>query len=433
MEMVTSIFFFALNMYVAQTMYTSFQEKNHTGSEMGPEVIRDEKILSLLYHYATDSLQLTERVKGNDGLLVLQDSAQNHGDNTHGSELSKSRNGQWSADMEESTKDGSASASGIGQLDEVSSGSGENSGDNDLLSESEMDAELQRMTTVVYDCNSRTETVGDWRNEIRVSVGHSNSHTNDSMLRSSEKKSESEPKERPARFIFGEDNREFVTNSSSFPQCAIARVTTGCTAFFIGPYHALTAAHCVNNFRYGWRGRIRMWRERNCHDRGFHSTCSRVFAVMGHTHNKLYEYDYALVELDRSGDPAPCWFGIGYINPWDSPSSMNLEVLGYPADKRRYTGQPECSYEAMWLARCDVSYGLHQNLLQWCDALSGNSGSPVFSETNQNKVVYGIHAQSVGNYVISEDGRQELEHLWNQGPMITPLRYFQILRWMELS
>ena len=343
--------------------------------------------------------------------------------------------------------------SGDGDSESGSSGSGDVEGDSGSGGEEEdspspsveeilrewLLGELVRMTTVAYDCKSWSETVGDWRNETShvtewLISGKSESHTGDShSVVGSASGSGSEsfiPGEtlRDKRFIFGEDNREFVTQSENFPECAVARVSTGCTSFFIGPYHALTAAHCVNNFRYGWRGRVRLWRERNCHDRGYLSTCTRIFAVFGHTHLKLFEYDYALIETDK---PSPCWFGIGFENPWDHPSTRHLEVLGYPYDKRRYTGQPECTYEAMWQANCNVSYSMHQHLVQWCDALSGNSGSPVYSVTDSQQVVYGIHAQSVGQYVYSEDGGRELEYLWNQGPMITPLRYHQILRWMK--
>ena len=410
-----------------------------------------EEILSLLDEYATtDSVKLSERVKGDEKLLILQENRAASKSNTHGLRAEtfdeKSEEVSETDQLEETGYDLGTSSGGSGGSGGIIGGSssGEISGDNETevsaageldngVNETEqfrqwLHEELQRMTTVVYDCRDKSETIGDWRNET-VGKWLVEQYTQDSMH--NESGSAQSINERRERFIFGEDDREFVTDSQDFPQCAIARVSTGCTAFFIGPYHALTAGHCVNNFRSGWRGKIKMWRGRNCHDKGVTSVCSRVFSVVGHTHLNMYDYDYALVEMQ--GDPAPCWFGIGYINPWDYPSDRELEILGYPYDKRSYNnGQPECSYEAMWRAACNVSYEIRQNLLQWCDAVSGNSGSPVFSETDGNKVVYGLHAQSIGKYVYNEEDERELEYLWNQGPMITPLRYHQILRWMEL-
>ena len=455
------VVFFVLNLHIALSSYPP--RYHHIDAD-------PDTILSLLDKYTADSLELKEGVRGDERLLILQDSSL-HGQSAASPDRLTSQ-ATTTSQTPPSSGSGSFGASGSGSGDGSSvSGSGRStnslsgdgsagssasasgsgggstaSGSGDVMETSRevlfrqwLSDELLRMTTVVYDCKDGNETIGDWRDEA---VGEwlmewSSSHTQDSSTSASGTAGgsglEDKPKRREERFIFGEDEREFVTRSSDFPQCAIARMSTGCTAFFISPYHALTAGHCVNNFRYGWKRNIRLWRERNCRNKGIISTCSRVFSIFGHTHLKLYDYDYALIELERNGNPAPCWFGIGYVHPWDYPSSAGLEILGYPSDKRWYTGQPGCTYEAMWLSSCNVSYSHRQNLLQWCDAVSGNSGSPVFSDTARDKVVYGIHAQSIGHYVYDDEGNRELEELWNQGPMITPLRYHQILRWMEVA
>lgn len=412
-------------------------------------------IVALFRHLAEGSLAMRERVEGNEGILVLTDGIQSSGETS-----SAAGEGDGSGDANEGGSNGGASderemegqstsgegASAAGSGDEVSSserqsgsGSGESlvddasgsgdegSGVSDAEFQAWLDEELQRMTTVVYDCVERTETIGNWTEEIRISSAPPYLSTLDSLKAQEQIRSRAQ-NGRAARFIFGEDTREFVDDSRRFPECAIARLTTGCTAFFITPYHALTAAHCVNSFRYGWKhNRIHLWRERNCNNRGNRTTCSRVFSVLGHTHMKMYHYDYALIETDPDGEPAPCWLGIGYHHPWKNPSHFNLDTLGYPSDKRPYNNQPECSYEAMWLSSCNTSYSYEQYLVQWCDVISGNSGSPLFSEVDGNKIVYGIHAHSVGEFV-----NRTLVSLWNQGPRITPLRFYQILRWISM-
>ena len=58
---------------------------------------------------------------------------------------------------------------------------------------------------------------------------------------------------RSKRAIFDDDERLPVPNSnlnSGLPYCALAEVSNGCTAIFIGPNHALTAGRCVYDRTY---------------------------------------------------------------------------------------------------------------------------------------------------------------------------------------
>lgn len=396
------------------------KEGESAGSVPEATVRETADIVALLRHLSSGSLEMRERVEGDEGILVLTDSVRSSG-YSDGNETS----GPASGDTERESGSGSG---GFSADDASGSGEEDGSGVSEAEFQAWLDEELRRMTTVTYDCKERTETIGDWREETRVSTAPAYWSTLDSMQAQEQEGNRGGHGGRTARFIFGEDTREFVADSHEFPQCAIARLTTGCTAFFITPYHALTAAHCVYSWRYGWKhSRINLWRERNCNHRGNWTTCSRVFSVLGHTHMHMYHYDYALIEMDPEGERAPCWLGIGFHHPWENPSHFNLNTLGYPSDKRPYNSQPECSYEAMWLSNCNESYSYQQYLIQWCDVISGNSGSPLFSEVEGNKIVYGIHAQSVGEYV-----NRKLVGLWNQGPRITPLRFYQILRWIGM-
>ena len=45
------------------------------------------------------------------------------------------------------------------------------------------------------------------------------------------------------RQVIGYDDRR----PASYPTCAVRYLSTGCTAFLIGPHHAITASHCVYN------------------------------------------------------------------------------------------------------------------------------------------------------------------------------------------
>ena len=337
---------------------------------------------------------------------------------------SESASGSASARTSESAS-GSASAS----TSESASGSASGSGAIDPDHLAALEEELQRMTTVSYDYHNRTETKGDWRNEtwfVRVPPSQS---TLDSLL------TRQNGSNRTTRGIYEEDDREFVSDSHQFPGCAVVRVSTGCTAFFVSPHHALTAAHCVYS-QYGggyWRRRPTLWRGRNCNDSGVEINTRRVFSVRGHTELRMYHYDYALLETEPDSEASPCWFGIGYKTPWGNPNNFSLTTYGYPYDKRPYNNQPECSHAAMWQSQCNESYYYSTCIIHWCDVVGGNSGSPLVAKVDtahgKNTVIFGIHTHSV----YREDMYGTFTDLvWNQGPLITPLRYFQILRWMAL-
>ena len=341
---------------------------------------------------------------------------------------SASANAPGSGDESASTiASGSASANASASTSESASGSASSSGAIDPDRLSALEEELQLMTTVSYDYHNGIETKGDWRNETWfVHVPRSQS-TLDSLLTGQNGTN------RTKRGIYEADEREFVSDSRQFPGCAVARVSTGCTAFFVSPHHALTAAHCVySQYRSYWKGRPTLWRGRNCKHSGVEINTRRVFSVRGHTELHMYHYDYALLETEPDGEASPCWFGIGYKTPWGSPNNFTLTTYGYPYDKRPYNNQPECSHAAMWQSQCNESYYYDTCIVHWCDVVGGNSGSPLVAKVDtahgKNTAVFGIHAQSV----YSEVNGRITGLVWNQGPLITPLRYFQILRWMAL-
>ena len=73
---------------------------------------------------------------------------------------------------------------------------------------------------------------------------------------------------RSKRAIFDDDERLPIPNSnldSGLPYCALAEVSNGCTAIFIGPNQALTAGRCVyDRANRQFRSGLRLYRRRNC-------------------------------------------------------------------------------------------------------------------------------------------------------------------------
>ncbi len=214
------------------------------------------------------------------------------------------------------------------------------------------------------------------------------------------------------RHIIGDDERLRIApgDESKFPYCAVG-VLSECTAFFISPYHALTAAHCI--FLPGWQGPPNMWRARNCVNQGVKHTCSRVYVPRGWTDfgADFLHYDYALIVYST---PSPCWMSFGFIEKWPA---LGVSVVGYPEDKR--AGKvPNCMLDAM----C-YSYSGNSEANQWfikhqADALGGNSGSPIYaSDLNvqppSKQVVYGVLSRE--NTTIDRNiGVRITKHLWHQ-------------------
>jgi V8-like Glu-specific endopeptidase len=225
--------------------------------------------------------------------------------------------------------------------------------------------------------------------------------------------------ERVRRLIFDDDERLPVSDTSGNPYCAVGRIDYGCTAVFIGPYHAITAAHCVyDRSTRSWRNNLDMNRARTCNSRGQRMIWSRVRSVVGYITEGRPEYDYALIIYD-SRNPSPCWLSFGYSEPW---SNVGLDVIGYPLDK-----PDTCFYNRMWSSSCHYSETAHQglSLIYRCDTALGNDGSALYGESRGDargiRAVYGVNAYEDSNGV------------WNFGPRINEDRYDQITQWMVES
>ena len=229
--------------------------------------------------------------------------------------------------------------------------------------------------------------------------------------------------DREKRLVFGIDERLPVPSTSSFPYCAIGVLDNGCTAVFIGPYHALTSASCVYNTATNtWRGNYNIRRARNCRTYGVRMYATGVRAVVGFTQLHNSDYNFALI-ITRSTAPTSCYAGFGYITTW---LNRGFDLIGYPSDRTRVSG---CSYQSVYSSSCHFS-DLNPTGLQYryrCDT-QGTYGAPLFSETPDTsaaytgqRAVYGVNSNydSTGQY--------------NYGTRINRDRFLQIVGWMTQS
>ena len=287
-------------------------------------------------------------------------------------------------------------------------------GSGDIDEKMELDIDLGELA-VEYFWNG-TETEESFENLIDIYQRAQSKNMTDFLADSGE-----DNLQRARRTIIGSDERLPVDNSNRSPYCAVGYLDTGCTATFIGPYHALTAAHCVyNKDTDTWKRNLHLRRGRTCNTLGQRMYWRRVLTVKGFTNDHRVDHDYALI-IYKNTSRSPCWLSFGYWNSWPD---VGFDIFGYPEDKSSVTG---CRYNSMWFTSCHYSDTLDsgRRYKYRCDTLPGNSGSALYAEiqgdSSGGRRVYGVHTHGAGTTI------------WNYGNRIDKSRFCQIVQWMKDS
>lgn len=202
--------------------------------------------------------------------------------------------------------------------------------------------------------------------------------------------------------IIGSDDRERVNNSNLFPYSAIAyiRITfpngdvaLG-TAWMYGPNLAVTAGHCVYDANEGgWATNIEVYPGKDQSYEPFGSSeVVTESAANGWINNEDSDYDWAALQLDTNIGNSTGYFGAYSTD--SSLTGINVELAGYP-------GEYDAQMWTMWNSITDSStYKVRYTI----DTTAGQSGSPVFIDSNENYQVLAIHTDGVdGQY--NEDTR----------------------------
>ena len=200
------------------------------------------------------------------------------------------------------------------------------------------------------------------------------------------------------RSVFPPDDR-YASSSRRY----IGYLNSGCTAFFIGPYHALTAGHCVYDCSSRrWKNdstQLDLYVGRTCYNRGRRMCWTRTWTYTSQCSGvgDLFNigYDIAWIKLETS-DRSSCWHGLGWLS---ATPTISIELCGYPSDKGRR------SYNCLYCSRCSdcryrrelyttttqtgfwgwrrktvMQYRTNDEEWQYtCDTVSGQSGAPIIS------------------------------------------------------
>ena len=234
---------------------------------------------------------------------------------------------------------------------------------------------------------------------------------------------------RERRTIQGADDRLPVFNENAYPWCAVGYLESGCTATFIGPYHAITAAHCVfdsqtKTYKYN---QLNIFRGRHCRFAGQRMVWTSVYAPSGFTVHERWDFDFALITYSPLF-PSPCWLGFGYLSVW---GNTGFDIVGYPSDKSPGPMNPTCPFNAMWFTSCHYSRPNGLMVEHRCDVLPGNSGSALYGQIvgdpSGKKIVHGVLS---GNSDLL-NGRPLGD--WNVGPRLNKIRVMIIIDAMMRS
>ena len=184
------------------------------------------------------------------------------------------------------------------------------------------------------------------------------------------------------------DDRVQITDTLDFPFSAVGRLGVGCSGAMIGPFHFLTAGHCVTSGS-GFRplSQLRVTLGQDGEDRPFgvaEPTLVRTYDSWRLSGD--WEDDWALITLDRSVGEFAGNFGYRFYNGTNALAGKDVTILQYPGDK---------PFGTQWSAQGQVGYSTAGKVFYngTLDTAGGSSGSSVWEMTDADDVpmVLGVH------------------------------------------
>ena len=175
------------------------------------------------------------------------------------------------------------------------------------------------------------EKIGDKDVELAAPAGLSQMEDGPSQLIENEEKQHRKPVGGSHREeVMGQYLEEIVT-TNFYPEYGVGILENSCTAFMIGPKHALTTANCVYDHDSNmWEDDLDFWRGRN----GDHYLDKMVWSSVLIPHDfftagKL-EKNWALIEFDTE---SPVWLRIAHSKKLQD---IAMTVYGYLPDDHPY-------------------------------------------------------------------------------------------------
>lgn len=273
---------------------------------------------------------------------------------------------------------------------------------------------IDKYRTVTYDYGTGEMTYESDEEVIRIleKVRRTNSSFLYSLSGQNVTGNNNSRSARVRRTVFPPDGRVLISSTSSFPYSAIGHYYTRgrCTLFLVGPYHALTAAHCVYNrtkgefkpFGYAYIGRT-------CNVTGTRVSVQKMTVYIKYIYDGLKSWDFAYVVITQGDINSPHYFPFGYHDPMPT---VFMTMCGYPGDKP--AGCMYCGTCNDAQRPCTTPTTCDDERIQYtCDSAGGMSGGPAYiQETTTTLRVYGVHTHwsTTVNYA-SRLSRDKFWHL----------------------
>ena len=144
------------------------------------------------------------------------------------------------------------------------------------------------------------------------------------LVDESDKRPRTSPLEETTSLL--DDQLDEIDSTNFYPQYGVGILENGCTAFLVGPRHALTTASCVYNYTTGsWSSDLDFWRGRNGDEYlekmlWDHAIIPANFFITGE-----HIYNWALIIFAEEAE-SPVWLKMAYSSEL---SDATVTMYGY--------------------------------------------------------------------------------------------------------